>query len=375
MNASHLAAFIFCAVPGGTVLAQQPACAPADSTAQVGIVVGRVVDGESGVPLGFARLQLQAPGMSQPLETQSDRRGYFAFCTVPAGEVTLWGQVGQFGGLAGPTVLDPGRTLELRLELRGAGRDSGTLAGEVVDAESGRPVEGASLLVYDLGQSSISNELGRFTFPSLPPGLHVMRVNRIGYAEATGEVEVERGRATQTQIRLAVKPVDLAPIVVTAVRRRIEFPGLEDFERRYYSGWGRFVLEEDIQMRSPMKLTDVLTDTGLEITANGGSIIVRRTGCAPMVYIDGVKMTHQPRGGGPPDRQPRNRNRLYAWPDPEESPDQEAAAAVNMIHPSNVAAVEVYKGPAETPGQYIDSNSRCGVILIWTRRGGEVRNR
>ena len=29
--------------------------------------------------------------------------------------------------------------------------------------------------------------------------------------------------------------------------------------------------------------------------------------------------------------------------------------------------VEMYRGPAEIPVQYNDSNSQCGVILIWTR--------
>jgi len=375
MNVRCLAAVILCATPGAGLVAQQPTCAAPDSAAQVGTIIGRVVDAESGIALGFARLQLRSPDASQPIEARSDRRGHFAFCAVPAGQVTVWAQIGQFGGLAGPVFLDPGRILEVTVELSSAGRSSGTLAGEVVDADSGEPIEGASLLLHDLGQSSISNELGRFTFLSLPPGPHVLRVSRLGYAEAEGEIEIEQGRATETRVRLAVKPIGLDPIVVTAVRRRVELPGLEDFERRYYSGWGRFVLEEDIRVRSPMKLTDVLTDTGLDITANGTSVIVRRTGCAPMVYIDGVKVTRQSRGGRTPSRNVENKKSMYLWGDPEESPDQETAAAINMIHPSNVLAVEVYKGPAETPGQYIDSNSRCGVVLVWTRRGGEVRDR
>lgn len=179
------------------------------------------------------------------------------------------------------------------------------------------------------------------------------------------------GRATEARIRLTVRPIDLDPIVVMAVRRRIELPGLEDFERRYYSGWGQFVLEEDIERRNPTRLTDALAETGLEIAAGGTSVIVRRTGCAPMVYIDGVKVTRLSRGGGPV-RRPSGESGVYLWRDPETSTDAEAAAAINLMNPGNVLAVEVYKGPAETPGQYIDSNSRCGVVLIWTRRGGEL---
>lgn len=372
MRAYSLAVMLIFA-GGVAVGAQQTACVAADSSGESGSVVGRALDGETGIPLGFVRLELQSPDLPQPLEARSDTKGHFEFCAVRADEVTLWGQIGQLGGLIGPISLDPGQTLEVTLRLSSAERDSGTLAGEVVDAGSGAPIEGVSVVLDDLARSSISNELGRFTFLSLPPGTHVLRATRLGYGEATGEVSVERARATETRIRLSVSPVELDPIVVTAVRRRIELPGLQDFERRYYSGWGRFVLQEDIQMRSPMKLTDVLTDTGLDITANGTSVIVRRTGCAPMVYIDGVKVTRQSRGGG--KTSVANKKSMYLWGDPEATPEQETAAAINMVSPNNVLAVEVYKGPAETPGQYIDSNSRCGVVLIWTRRGGGNRDR
>ena len=45
------------------------------------------------------------------------------------------------------------------------------------------------------------------------------------------------------------------------------------------------------------------------------------------------------------------------------------AEAVNLVHPMSVLAVEVYRGPGEIPGEYLGFGARCGVILIWTRRG------
>ena len=352
-----------CMSLGSGLDAQERACPGLDPTA--GAVVGRVVDASTGVGLGFVHLELQGPGSTEPMKAQSDPGGYFTFCTVPPGRVLIHAALGPHTGGAGPVNVEAGGNVELRVELRNPDDNTGTLAGEVVDAETGEAIEGAAVFIRDLGLSAISNELGRFAFPSVPPGNHVMRSERIGYASAEGAVEIAGWRATETQVRLAVKAVALDPIVVTAVRRRVDLPRLDDFERRYYSGWGQFVLEDQIRVRNPTRLTDVLTETGLEITGNGLSVKVRRTNCAPMVYIDGVKMTRLPR-----NMPPKQMKRLYAWPDPSNSPEEEAADAINMIHPGNILAIEVYRGPGETPGEYLDSNARCGVVLIWSRRGG-----
>jgi hypothetical protein len=40
-----------------------------------------------------------------------------------------------------------------------------------------------------------------------------------------------------------------------------------------------------------------------------------------------------------------------------------------LITPDQVQAIEIFRGPSETPAQWRDSNSACGVILIWSRAG------
>lgn len=39
--------------------------------------------------------------------------------------------------------------------------------------------------------------------------------------------------------------------------------------------------------------------------------------------------------------------------------------------PSQVAAIEVYRRASELPLEFAGSDSRCGVVAIWTRRGNE----
>lgn len=352
------------------ISAQEPACSQPDSSAGLGAVMGNVVDVQTQIPLGFVQIRLRIEGVEEHLETRSAPSGKFQFCSIPAGAISLTGQLGQLGGIVGPLFVEPGETKAVSLQLSPpiTGVETGTLAGIVKDEESREPVSGATVMLSESGQTAITNELGRFTFPSLSPGETSLQVSRLGYGETTGAVEIEVGKTTEIEVSLSMEAIPMDPLTVTAVRRRIVLPDLEDFERRYYSGWGKFILENEIQARAPTKLTQVLYEAGVDVDGDGRRVRIRRTGCAPLVYLDGVKLTHMSRGGGGGGawiRPPKNN----LFPEPDASPSMEAAAALNLVHPSNVIAVEVYRGPAETPGQYIDSNSRCGVILVWTRRG------
>jgi hypothetical protein len=48
----------------------------------------------------------------------------------------------------------------------------------------------------------------------------------------------------------------------------------------------------------------------------------------------------------------------------------EPAALDDLVPASDVAAVEVYRSPAEVPPEFNGPNAGCGVVVIWTRRGG-----
>jgi hypothetical protein len=256
--------------------------------------------------------------------------------------------------------------------LAGQDAQTGTLSGRVLDRATRKPVGGARIVLEGLGREGISNDLGRFAISAVPAGMVRVRVERLGYAQSRGEVEIEPGEVTGAILYLSIEAVPLDPIVVTTRRREANLPPVEGFERRYYSGRGRFVLEDDIRKRNPTKLVEVLRETGLEVTGNATSVMLARENCTPTVYVDGVKVTHphliERKLEPPPELQ---------WPDPTASPAQEAAYNLSLIHPSSVVAVEVYRSALETPGEFADLLSHCGAIVVWTRRGmglGEAGN-
>lgn len=368
---------------------QAQSCPPPDSAAGLAAVEGMVRDAEARVALGFAQIILANLGTGASSRTRSDPSGRFRFCDVPVGQISLGGHLGQLRASAGPISLKPGDRYSLILEMAPPGEDPnvGTLTGVVLDAGLGTPIEGAEVLLPQFGQTTITNSLGRFTFPTLPAGPVELRVSMLGYAPRSGNMEVKFNRTIQTEILMSTQPVQLDPIVVTAVRQRIVLPGLEDIERRINSGWGKFLLEDEIQRRAPQKLSHALFEAGVETGSSGREVWIRRTGCAPMVYIDGARVTHMPRskslGGAGSSAATkavsdvvtgRWRDAYETKPPRKDNAEAEAAQAINdLVHPMDIIAVEVYRGPAEVPGQYLDSNAQCGVVLIWTRRGNVSR--
>jgi hypothetical protein len=159
-------------------------------------------------------------------------------------------------------------------------------------------------------------------------------------------VEVLAGQTVEVEIRLAIQPVEVDPMVVIATPRN---PYLEDmgFYRRRDQGYsGQFVSRESIAERDPRSLGDLLAVTpGVRVQyggAGGFEVRLRRAiqmsqsggvGCIPAVYLDDVPVD---------------------------------AGWLQNIPPDRVDGMEVFTG-ANAPLRY---NDPCGVILVWTRRGG-----
>jgi outer membrane cobalamin receptor len=180
----------------------------------------------------------------------------------------------------------------------------------------------------------------------------------LGFAEAKGGIVLGGGQTLELEVRLSPEPVELEPIVVQAARLAAGGGILEDVRRRAESGWGTVLLREDLELprRTASRTTDILRQqVGVHVqgqTEQNRTLYLRTPGCGPLVYADGIKLTHGPRGD-----------------DPEGLTALDSARQVNLVHPMDIEAIEIYRGPAQTPGEFLDSNAQCGVILIWTRRG------
>ena len=94
---------------------------------------------------------------------------------------------------------------------------------------------------------------GGFILSDVPVGVYELSVRHLGYAPLRHMVNVARGATTDTQIGLVPAPLEMEPLVATAVRlRRLEIKGF--YERKRWGallGLGAFLTVSDIERRNP----------------------------------------------------------------------------------------------------------------------------
>lgn len=97
----------------------------------------------------------------------------------------------------------------------------GELAGRVTDAETGAPVEAASVEIPALGRRTLTDGSGAFRLRGLEPGSQRVTVRRTGFAPAEQTVEVRNGALARVTIELRALPVALEAVRAQAARNRV----------------------------------------------------------------------------------------------------------------------------------------------------------
>jgi hypothetical protein len=232
-----------------------------------------------------------------------------------------------------------------------------SIRGQVLDT-LGTPVAHALVEYMDgatrIRASALADERGNFVLADVPAGQFRLRATRVGYTKViTPYWRVARGEVLSVVVRLQAEAVVLAPLEITA-KTRSESPVLGGFyERADRKLGGVYIMRAEIEARAAFRITDLLaTVPGIEIIRTGSDTREVRVGvaaiapnggaCRTQIYVDGVLAT---RGGA------------------VISPD-------DLASPGTLEGIEIYRSTAAMPPQFINPDSRCGVIALWTRRGG-----
>lgn len=235
------------------------------------------------------------------------------------------------------------------------------LTGLVLDDDGARPVPGARIEIFDFAGYKLAqvttDEAGSFAYALRRPGTYRLRVSRVGYrVTSTPELRTGANSYVNVEVRIKSDAVLMSPLTVVARTPAYRSPVLDGFHARLGSGLGTFFTRADVERIQPSYLSDlVVRAPGLVVATSGMGTerhiyVGRNRGlrdCPVQIWVDGFLLN------------PR-------------SPSGEIVGMTldEAVAPGNVEGIEIYRGVAGVPAEFMNQDARCGVIAVWTRRGG-----
>jgi 5-hydroxyisourate hydrolase-like protein (transthyretin family) len=225
----------------------------------------------------------------------------------------------------------------------------------VIDAQTGAGVRAARVAVQSDAAlpTATTDSLGRVNVQVGKAGVYYLTVVAAAYLQQRLELNLDGAGPEDVEVKLAPDPIRLPSVTAekTARNARLEQNG---FYERTQHNRGYFLNEEDIEKRNQRRLSDLLSGVpGIRMTtAPGGGMAVFFQGnetlsrggvsyCGPRVILNGVEM----------DR-----------------PDTTKPTPIdNIVPPSDLLAIEIYRRPSQLPPRFGGAMSACGVIVLWTK--------
>lgn len=235
-------------------------------------------------------------------------------------------------------------------------QETGELQGRVVAAGSGDPIPGAVVSVDDLEMVATASRRGGFVIPSVPAGERQVRVEAPGYAVVTTSVPVRPGEVTGITFRLEAFGGVLEELLVAADASRERGETVSrldslDVEETLPADGGAAELISGGVAGAQIVQGGSQPGAGFRLLLRGVNSIEGSND--PVIYVDGVRLTSGQAGA------------LIAG--------VSNRGSLDFLDPSEIARVEVMSGPTAS-AQY-GMNAAGGVILIWTKRGGNTEPR
>jgi hypothetical protein len=211
------------------------------------------------------------------------------------------------------------------------------IAGVVRDI-AGVPISDVEVGVFRgnrLQQFVITAADGEFLLTGVTRGIVPLRFRRLGYAMQFLDVDASVPSASALQIILRTVASELEEVSI-AGNEQVK---LREFyqHKEQRASFGRFLDENEIRRLGPTNPSDLFRSVpGVVLSTASGGNTIRIRGCQPMVWVDGQRVP--------------------------------GAELDEVIHTSEIAAIEFYPSNAGIPAQYLErSNRLCGSVLVWTR--------
>jgi protocatechuate 3,4-dioxygenase beta subunit len=179
-----------------------------------GSVSGRVV-GPDGRPvqsfsIGVESIEVDGPRPYQPstagLKEINDSAGRFAFESLRPGTYWFRAQTARFASASSASVVVRAGRESSGVTIRVG--QAGSVSGEITNSNTGRPVAGASVTIFDPTSPFETNQTrtdssGRYALDGVAPGRRSLRVSKKGYlSTVSGGVQITPGRDTTRNVQI-----------------------------------------------------------------------------------------------------------------------------------------------------------------------------
>lgn len=207
-----------------------------------------------------------------------------------------------------------------------------------VRSEAGQPISGANVLVVGVGRTAVTAADGAFTITGVPAGNHSIRVNSVGYAEATQQITVAGGQSVTVNFQLRPQAIQLEGLVAV---------GYGTQERRTVTGAVTSVQAEQLAEVPTSNAIKALQDRapGVDITNSGN-----KPGDGVSIRIRGVRSIS---GSNEP---------LYVVD------GVPIAGGIGDFNPADIVSIDILKDAASTA--IYGSRGANGVVLVTTKGAG-----
>lgn len=238
---------------------------------------------------------------------------------------------------------------------RGAGAQeaASTIVFGTVRNVSGVVIAGADVWIEGTDRRVVSNDSGEFHLDRVPSGRVKVMVRRLGFQPDSKKLSLQTGDTRQVKFVLEGLVEELEAVIVTA--REGASGRMQEFWARRMVGIGVFITRAEIERRHPPRTADLFQQVmGVHVVSGGNGESTRLVtgrqsvsatalnrsigsgGCQMQYYVDGIFMTP-------------------------------GTFTVDEITPDMIEAVEVFRGPSETPARFRQRDTACGLVVIWTR--------
>jgi TonB-dependent SusC/RagA subfamily outer membrane receptor len=239
----------------------------------------------------------------------------------------------------------------------GLAAQTGSIAGRVIDAQSGQTLPAAQVFIGDLDIGVLTQQNGSYILLNVPAGSHTVTVQRIGYGETQETVAVTPGETAVLDFRITEQALQLDEIIITgtpggtqrrAIGNTVTSVGVSDVVQDVAVA----SMQDLLSARTPGLRFNVLdgnVGTSAPITLRGvGSFDQGRN--QPLLYVDGVRVNNTAESG--PD-----------------IADGRQASVLDDFNPEDIESIEIITGPAAA--SLYGTEASAGVIQIITKRGRE----